>query len=464
MANEFLQFAGGGGANVVSQASYAALTTILANGYTAGTALSQQLNKTWRQSAAMACAWGGIVDANGFSALDDGNIANLRTAITNALKAICLPLTGGTVASGDVGIGTVTGTAAATTTKLKVKQSAASRGLVIEQNGANDSNLRFHMTGTEAQVMASFSTTGSYQPLGFYTSDVKRIHIAVAGEVGIGMVPTAGVGLDVAGQIRSTKTAANFRAFNATSNGGGSFGANSGANGGVTVSGEGGPVDINAVNALIARWTDLGLKIGNNNNPTGALDVEGLALIKAPNTTAFRVLSGALGSFTAIGVGRTAPTDLQLAVAANPNNYVAGSTAGDAIIQAAAAALLYLASGSNAALSVDNLMNVLVLKGGGAANLADFNSQSIAANGYQRLPGGLILQWGRTASLGALTSTAITLPLAFPTANRIVIVTAEGSGGAAQAHDVVSARTLTNFTLGNASNAASVFSWFALGN
>lgn len=465
MANEFLPWAIGGGANVVSQATYAGagMATLRANGYQAGTALSNQLNKTWRQSSVMAAALGGLVNDAGGNALDDGNVPNLTAAIVAALKTICLPISGG-VTTGDVGVGTVTGTAAATTSRLKVKQSSASRGIVVEQNGANDSNLRLHLSGSEVQVMASYSTTGSFQPLGFYTSDVKRIHIAIAGEVGIGMVPTGGVALDVAGQIQSTRAGTNFRAVNATGNGAGSFGANAGVAGGATLSGEAGPVDIRAVSTDIARWTNLGLKIGNNNNPTGALDVEGLGLIKAGNTTAFRVLSGAIGDYTAIGVGRTAPTDLQLAVAAAVNNFINGSAAGDAVIQAAAAAKLWLAAGSNAAVQIDNLMNVIVRKGGGSANLADFNTQSIGANGYQTLPGGLILQWGRTASLGSLSNTVITLPLAFPNANRIVVVTAETTGGSAQAHDVVSARTLTNFTLGNASNAASVFSWFALGN
>lgn len=463
MANDFLQFAGGGGANVLSQSAYAALTTILASGYSAGTALSPQLNKTWRQSSAMACAWGGIVDAAGFSALDDGNIANLRTAITNALKTICLPLAGGTT-TGDVGIGTVTGTAAATTSRLKVKQASASRGIVIEQNGANDSNLRFHMSGTEAQIMASYSTTGSYQPLALFTSDVKRVHIAVSGEVGIGMVPAGGVALDVTGQIQSTRTGANFRAVNATANGAGSLGANAGAAGGATLSGEAGPVDIRAGSTDIARWTNLGLKIGNNSNPSGALEVEGLGLIKAGNTLALRVLSGAIGDYTGIGIGRTAPSDLQVVVAAVINNFISGSAPGDAIIQAAAAAKLWLASGSNAAVSIDNLMNVLVRKGGGSANLADFNTQSIGASGYQALPGGLILQWGRTSSIAAGGGATITLPLAFPNANRLVMLIAETTGGSAQAHDNVTARTLTNFTMGNSANVACVFGWFAIGN
>jgi hypothetical protein len=42
-------------------------------------------------------------------------------------------------------------------------------------------------------------------------------------------------------------------------------------------------------------------------------------------------------------------------------------------------------------------------------------NQSLSDNGYQKLPGGLIIQWG-TYSLAAASSQAITFPIAFPTA------------------------------------------------
>ncbi|WP_207910399.1 gp53-like domain-containing protein, partial [Crenobacter luteus] len=58
-----------------------------------------------------------------------------------------------------------------------------------------------------------------------------------------------------------------------------------------------------------------------------------------------------------------------------------------------------------------------------AVALAAFTAanQSLAASGYQKLPGGLIIQWGRavftdtSTSVGAVTSNVITLPVTFPT-------------------------------------------------
>ena len=42
------------------------------------------------------------------------------------------------------------------------------------------------------------------------------------------------------------------------------------------------------------------------------------------------------------------------------------------------------------------------------------SNQSIGSNGYQKLPGGLIMQWGSFSQTG--TSTTVTLPIAFPNA------------------------------------------------
>lgn len=90
MSNDFLPFATGGGANVVTQSAYAALGAV-STGYQAGVAASAQLNKTWRQSSIMAAVLAQfIVDQSGQNAVDDGTTAtleaNLITAIRNAMK------------------------------------------------------------------------------------------------------------------------------------------------------------------------------------------------------------------------------------------------------------------------------------------------------------------------------------------------------------------------------------------
>jgi len=83
--NDFLPFAAAGGANVVSQATYAGLAA-LSTGYQAGVAQSAQLNKTWRQSSIMAAVVAQVIaDVTGQNAVDDGTtatlVANLKSAI-----------------------------------------------------------------------------------------------------------------------------------------------------------------------------------------------------------------------------------------------------------------------------------------------------------------------------------------------------------------------------------------------
>ncbi|WP_232446445.1 hypothetical protein [Burkholderia ubonensis] len=97
--NDFLPFATGPGANVVDQATYAALTA-LTTGFLSGTAQSVQLNKVWRQSSIMAAVIAQfIVAQTGQAAVDDGTTATLLANFTKAVNAaskqrVILPDTG----------------------------------------------------------------------------------------------------------------------------------------------------------------------------------------------------------------------------------------------------------------------------------------------------------------------------------------------------------------------------------
>uniref|UniRef100_UPI000572A6A1 hypothetical protein n=2 Tax=Pseudomonas nitroreducens TaxID=46680 RepID=UPI000572A6A1 len=91
--NDFLPFAGGAGANVLTQSAYLALTALRSNGFSAGTAQSAQLNKVWRQSSIMAAAVAQMISDNaGVDVLDDGStatiLANLKTAVGGRLIGV----------------------------------------------------------------------------------------------------------------------------------------------------------------------------------------------------------------------------------------------------------------------------------------------------------------------------------------------------------------------------------------
>ncbi|WP_303678329.1 gp53-like domain-containing protein [Ralstonia mannitolilytica] len=87
--NDFLPFATGGSANVLTQAQYAALiSSVIANGFSSGVAQSAQLNKVWRQSSIMAAVLGQfIADYSGQSAVDDGTTATLESNLKKAFNA-----------------------------------------------------------------------------------------------------------------------------------------------------------------------------------------------------------------------------------------------------------------------------------------------------------------------------------------------------------------------------------------
>ncbi|AOK00198.1 hypothetical protein [Burkholderia vietnamiensis] len=85
--NDFLPFATGPGANVVDQTTYAALSA-LATGFLSGTALSNQLNKVWRQSSIMSAVVAQfIVAQTGQAAVDDGTTPTLLANFTKAVNA-----------------------------------------------------------------------------------------------------------------------------------------------------------------------------------------------------------------------------------------------------------------------------------------------------------------------------------------------------------------------------------------
>lgn len=86
--NNFLPFAGGGAANVISQATYAGLAA-LTNGFSAGVAASNQLNKVWRQSSIMSAVLAQLIcDESGADALDDGTTATLLSNLKLGLLPI----------------------------------------------------------------------------------------------------------------------------------------------------------------------------------------------------------------------------------------------------------------------------------------------------------------------------------------------------------------------------------------
>lgn len=103
----------------------------------------------------------------------------------------------------------------------------------------------------------------------------------------------------------------------------------------------------------------------------------------------------------------------------------------------------------------------------GAATAADF-LQSLGASGYQKMPGGLILQWGITAGANTGSLVTVTFPTPFATAVYGVQLqyvdgaanTGAGRGNPSQVGVVNT--TAFNFYHSGSANGCQ-FYWFAIG-
>ena len=86
-SNQFRAIATGVGANALTPAAYAALTTLLSSGYQSGTASSAQINTTLRQSSFVSTAIAqAIADMTGAAVNDDGVIANFENQFISMLQ------------------------------------------------------------------------------------------------------------------------------------------------------------------------------------------------------------------------------------------------------------------------------------------------------------------------------------------------------------------------------------------
>ncbi len=104
---------------------------------------------------------------------------------------------------------------------------------------------------------------------------------------------------------------------------------------------------------------------------------------------------------------------------------------------------------------------------GGSMSLAYASSSfgaSLAANGYQKLPSGMIIQWGSSSAISSGSQLTITLPIAMPSALLRVFATAETStSDTTPVSGGWSSVSTSQFVLRNKSTAASLFSWMAIG-
>lgn len=190
-------------------------------------------------------------------------------------------------------------------------------------------------------------------------------------------------------------------------------------------------------------------------------------LVRAALANATTTPTIAINGISAINIvkGNNLPLAVgDIAGAAHWLELTLDATLNKAVLQNPATGATPIPAASNAEAQAQSVTNKYISPATLAAAFQAAN-QSLSASGYQKLPGGLILQWGNTTSSASADST-VTLPVAFPTLNVCVAIQPlPGSGTGAFAG--VPSRTNTNFVMGSYTAAttrvAVAFLWFAIG-
>lgn len=93
------------------------------------------------------------------------------------------------------------------------------------------------------------------------------------------------------------------------------------------------------------------------------------------------------------------------------------------------------------------------------------SNQSLTTNGYQKLPGGLIIQWGLHTTTqqgdGSVATLDTNFPIAFPTA--CLAMNATSTSGSSIDGDTTVTFSATQFGIKRRNNSGLTLSWIALG-
>lgn len=172
-----------------------------------------------------------------------------------------------------------------------------------------------------------------------------------------------------------------------------------------------------------------------------------------------------LNGSTAGAITTTAPTDsVMVGIAKSATTLWVDIDTGAAMVDATESVkgVMQIASNAEAQALSNNTKALTPAKLAAALQGAN---QSLASAGYQKLPGGLIVQWGTTANISHNTSLAVTLPVTFPNACIDVQLTVAGDIGVTSvgAFSVInSAAQITIYHRAD-SGASAPYRWLVIG-
>ena len=396
-SNQFKAIATGGGANALTPTAYAALATLLANGYQSGTASSAQINTTLRQATFVAAAVAQLMaDVTGLAINDDGVIANFESQLATAM--------------GMVGYGVDTGAANAYAVAFAPAELGPYDGL----------RLRFRALNANTGVCTLSVNGGAAKPIW----NMQHVPL-ISGEIVAN------------GEIEVVWNAA----------------LNSAAGAWVLLENTGGAAQLpaNSYGALAAQFDSsnklatagfVQRALGNHKNAAqigGSLtlspvDAGGFYQITTAATITLPTVSAALA---ASGVKyKLFSNSTTWTLASGTANILAGNNT--------PASSVSIPSGLEVEVSTTDGTNWFVTGTGIMQRHGSF-ANLFGSNGYQKLPGSFLIQWGNfTVTSGGVVT--VNYPIAFPNGVFIVPVSITGGSGPAPLTMVTGAYTNTQVT------------------
>lgn len=98
------------------------------------------------------------------------------------------------------------------------------------------------------------------------------------------------------------------------------------------------------------------------------------------------------------------------------------------------------------------------------APASGIDDQDLISNGFVKLNGGFVLQWGTSGAVGAGGTLVVTFPEVFANACFVALITGASPAGTAQSADYTDNLVIASFTIHNAASVSRSFRWIALGN
>lgn len=214
-----------------------------------------------------------------------------------------------------------------------------------------------------------------------------------------------------------------------------------------------------------------GATLSGTNTLSGANIISGNINSSGTNTfSGTNVVSGTLSLSSALGVasGGTGTTTLTGVVVGNGTSaFTAKTNPTGAFVGTSDSQTLTnktIALGSNTVSGTKAEFNTAVTDTD-IAFTNDFTgtNQSLSSSGYQKLPGGLIMQWGSGTLTGNQTAT-ITFPVAFATAGLSIVVSDSDTSSSVDAHTLkASIASTTQATIKNTNTETRPYHYIAIG-